>query len=150
MILYLNPLNSFFPFIPVIVLKAVNFSNFSLGKSLLSNLPLTCCAGETRKMVCSLECADYVICDSLSTCPAELQTGLRHGERYIVNYLKNLRFNLLFFFLFFALGLFLKMFVIKQCKFTKLGCFYENMNLDIDLVICLLSDPPCPHFTHHM
>lgn len=110
LILYLNPLNSFFPFIPVIVLKAVNFSNFSLGKSLLSNLPLTCCAGETRKMVCSLECADYVICDSLSTCPAELQTGLRHGERYIVNYLKNLRFNLLFFFLFFALGLFLKMF----------------------------------------
>lgn len=61
---------------PVIVLKAVNFSNFSLGKSLLSNLPLTCCAGKTRKMVRSLECTDYVICDSLPTCPAELQTGL--------------------------------------------------------------------------
>lgn len=94
-------------------------------------------------MVCSLECADYVICDSLPTCPAELQTGLRHGERYIVNYLKNLRFNLLLFF--FCIGSVSEnVWGIKQCKFTKLGCFYENMNLDIDLVICLLSDPPCP------
>lgn len=61
---------------PIIVLKAVNLSNVSLGKSLLSNLLLTCCAGETRKMVRSLKCTDYVICDSLPTCPAELQAGL--------------------------------------------------------------------------
>lgn len=62
---------------PVIVLKAINFSNFSLSKCLLTNLLFTCCTGETGQMVGSLQCTDHIICDSLPTCPAKFQTGLK-------------------------------------------------------------------------
>lgn len=64
--------------LPVVVLEAVNFPDFSLSKSLLSNLLFACFAGETGRMVRSLECTDYLICDSLPTSPAKLQTSLKY------------------------------------------------------------------------
>lgn len=68
--------------VPVVVLEAVNFSNFSLSKALLSNLLFTRCTGETREMVHSFECADHMIFDNLTTCPAKFKTGLRDRERH--------------------------------------------------------------------
>lgn len=64
-------------FIPVVVQKAVNFSDFSLSKSLLTDLLMTCGACETGRVVWSLQCMDDVVYDGLPTCPAKLQTGLR-------------------------------------------------------------------------
>lgn len=64
-------------YLPVVILKAINFSNFSLSKCLLSNLLFACCTGKTRNMVCSLQCTDYLISNSLATSPAKFQTGLR-------------------------------------------------------------------------
>lgn len=67
--------------VPVVILETVNLANLPLGKTLLSDLLFTCCAGETKRMVRSLESPDHVVCDDVTTRPAQFQTGLE-TEKY--------------------------------------------------------------------
>lgn len=83
----------FWTLIPVIILEAINFSNFSLSKGLLSDLLLTRRTGETSRVVRSFQCTDHMICDSVPTRPAKLQAGLRDRHKWLVEYISILKDN---------------------------------------------------------
>lgn len=67
---------AFWSILPVVILKAINFSDFSLSKCLLSNLLFACGTGKTSNMVCSLQCTDHIICNGITTSPTKFQAGL--------------------------------------------------------------------------
>lgn len=61
---------------PVVIVDAIDFSNLSLSKPLLSNLLVTRCTSEARRVVGALQCTDNKIFYCVTTRPAKLQTGL--------------------------------------------------------------------------
>lgn len=60
----------------VVIMDAIDFSNLPLSKSLLSDLLMTCCTSEARRMVRALKCTNHKILYCVTARPAKLQTGL--------------------------------------------------------------------------
>lgn len=67
---------------PVIILQAVNLSNFTLCKSLLSDWPSTRRAHKTGRVIGSFQSSNHMIFNDITACPARFQTGLSNTSSY--------------------------------------------------------------------